>query len=238
MALTRALFVRQIQRLHTAWLVWSTDSRYRASVTPQVISLEHMAERNLDCRIRIDELDGKPYDFLINVEGNPDMAKLTRLLNTYKLAGKSYIYELAGPVDYSCFFFNHVEEDIQEKYTCEFTDHMPEDDREVIIRLFLMNKYVADTQQWMVVARASKKVKSNVNVFGSVMKKEGYVSLISDFHLILSTDTSNAERQVQITNAEGILFLEVSSISPEQDDYYDYKVDNLTQEMNYGTYRF
>lgn len=227
MALTRALFVRQIQRLHTAWLVWSTDSRYRASVTPQVISLEHMAERNLDCRIRIDELDGKPYDFLVNVEGNPDMAKLTRLLNTYKLAGKSYVYEMVGPVGYSCFFLNHVEEDIEEKYACEFIDHVAEDERTVKIWVYLFADM--NNNQWNVIARASKEVKSDITVSGKVQRKsDGYISLVDTYHVLIKTGASEGEAPVYITDSTvGGLFLETRTILPGKDDYYDYEIENF-----------
>lgn len=236
MAFIRTLYIRQIQRLHTAWLVWSIDSRYRASVTPQVISLEHMAERNLDCRIRIDELDGKPYDFLVNVEGNPDMAKLTRLLNTYKLAGKSYVYEMVGPVGYSCFFFNHVLEDIEEKYACEFINHVAEDERTVKIWVYLFAD--SNQNQWNVIARASKAVKSDITVSGTVQKKtDGYITLVDTFHVFIETDTTEGEAPVSITDSiTGGLFLETRTILPNKDDYYDYEIENFNK-MNYGTDR-
>lgn len=234
MALTRALFTRQLQRLHTAWLIWATDARYRASVTPQVISLEHMAERTLDCRLRIDPLDGKPYDFLVNVEGDPDMGRLTRLLDTYKLAGKSYVYEMVGPVGYACSFLNHVAEDIEEKYACEFVDHVAEDERTVRIWVYMFADMNAG--EWNVIARASKAVKSDITISGTIQKrKDGYISLVDTFHVRIEADMAEASAPVSITDpTAGVLFLEARNIQPVKDDYHDYEIENLNK-MNYGT---
>ena len=83
------------------------DWLYKANANASVISLTHHVKRELDVDILITELDGTPIDFLVTVQGFVDYGQLSKLIDTYGLAGKSYVFE-NGEITYTCEWINHV----------------------------------------------------------------------------------------------------------------------------------
>ena len=127
-AFTRALIAKPLADLYASFFLFREQIRYKASVTPQVCMLEDAAFRLLDTDIEITELDGMPIDFLVTVNGTADLTKLSKLLNSYKLAGKTYIY-VVGDTDYVCSWKNHVSENLIEGYSCSGVFHVDAGDR-------------------------------------------------------------------------------------------------------------
>lgn len=217
--LFRVLIAQPLQFLFGDFALWRSTTAYKSTISPQVCSLEMAAKRLLDADITITELDGKPYDFLVTTYGNVDVTKLTALLKTYKLAGKSFIYALGNTV-YSCKFTSHVDEDIVELYSCKFIEHVDEDDGNTIIELSISKG--VDGSNASVTAEASRQVKSDITITGKITSTDGGVTtVLSDFILTINTNERLA------TTSVGTLNFNVASIgnvtmSPTTDVYYKY----------------
>ena len=83
------------------------DWMYKAKANASVISLQHHIKRELDVDVLITELDGTPIDFLVTVSGFADQNQIAKIIDTYGLAGKSYVFE-DGEITYTCEWINHV----------------------------------------------------------------------------------------------------------------------------------
>jgi len=83
------------------------DWLYKAKANASIASLEHHIKRELDVDVLITNLDGKPIDFLVTIIGFGDKTLISKIIDTYGLAGRSYVFE-NGDITYSCEFINHV----------------------------------------------------------------------------------------------------------------------------------
>lgn len=83
------------------------DWKYKAKANASVLSIQNTIKRELNVDAVITELDGKPVDFLVSVTGFVDFSAVKNLIDKYKLAGRSYVFE-TGAVTYFCSFINHV----------------------------------------------------------------------------------------------------------------------------------
>lgn len=83
------------------------DWLYQINSDASVISLQHQIKRELDVDAVITELSGQPVDFLITVNGFVDENRLSALIESRKLAGKSFVFQ-TGDVEYECDWSNYV----------------------------------------------------------------------------------------------------------------------------------
>ena len=123
---TRLLFefvrtlIWQVPGLQARILVWFDDARFRASMNASVMGLQKLIERYLGIQAVITELDGKPTDFKVSIQGTVDEARMKSIVDQYKLAGKSYVFQSSAIA-----------------FTCEFADWVCEVDRDCIIQVHL-----------------------------------------------------------------------------------------------------
>lgn len=80
---------------------------YQINADASVISLQHQIKRELDVDAIITELSGQPVDFLVTVNGFVDENRLGALIESRKLAGKSFVYKTGG-MEYECDWSNFV----------------------------------------------------------------------------------------------------------------------------------
>lgn len=221
--LFRILIAKPMQNLHTDLVLWREVIRYKAALTPQTIALETMAKKLLDTTIEITELDGKPFDFLVQVEGTPDLNKLTRLLNTYKLAGKSFTYVLSGAV-YACEFVEHIAEEVNELYACEFIQHVAEDDGIVKVYVSLRFKSSDDINgsYWTVYASADRPVKSAITIDATIHSDRGLVDTC--FVTLEAGMNKNESVDSFFYRGDGELYIGRCTLFPESDSWYKYKL--------------
>jgi len=81
------------------------DWNYKINANASTISLEHHIKRELDVDAVITELEGTPIDFLVTISGFVDENRLRVLIDSYKLAGRSYVF-VAGSEFFSAKFSN------------------------------------------------------------------------------------------------------------------------------------
>ncbi len=84
-----------------------SDWLYQINADSSVISLQHQIKRELDVDAVITELSGQPIDFLVTVNGFVDENRLMALIESRKLAGKSFVFK-TGNMEYSAAWINHV----------------------------------------------------------------------------------------------------------------------------------
>lgn len=222
-ALLRTLISKPLQSIFSRFHIWRAKSRYEASVTMQVCSLTHAVERTFDCVCEIQELDGKPYDFLVSIDRSTDLNAIREFIDKHKLAGKSYIFKL-GDVDFVAEWLNYVNEDIIELYIAEWDFYVEEDDGINNIRIFLgMN---ADGNSWFVRATADRPVKSDLFIAVSVfywVPPNGHVSHGGDGSLSLYIGETTNERQIMLTGELGAIYSFSATVHPGSDKFYTYK---------------
>ena len=97
----------QLEKSYNAFNANVPDWLYKANANASVQSLTHHIKRELDIDVLITELDGKPFDFMVTVNGFVDEKVLKILLDAYILAGRSYTFE-NSEISYTCEFINHV----------------------------------------------------------------------------------------------------------------------------------
>ena len=208
--------------LHSRFNLWADSARYKANMNASVIALERHIQRELDVLAVIEEMDGKPTDFLVTVSGTVDEHRLKSLLDQYKLAGRSFIFRI-GTVAYSCSFINHQCEDITELFEVEFTDHVCESDG-IILITSVLSVISADTLRVRVTASAN--VTSDVTVSGIISGYEtgGGVLPIETFNVTILTGEATAQVDVGIPMGNYSYSLEHESIEifPGSDEYYTY----------------
>lgn len=91
-----------VVQIYNEFRIWKKRMDIKAGGSPQVCMLQKIVKDTLDIDLIISEGNGKPVDFIIHTSFT-DVDKerqLFALLDRYKLAGKSYMYENAE-VEYS-----------------------------------------------------------------------------------------------------------------------------------------
>jgi hypothetical protein len=186
-----------------------------------VISLEHHAERELDVKVRITELDGKPFDFLVTVTGDiADEVRLRSLIDLYKLAGKSYTLKL----EYVYFseFTDFACEDLTVTYTAEFTDFACEDNRRLMISATITNK---EDRYWILELAAESEVKSMLTVSGHIVLQSGAPGT---FNLKIKKGKLSVEHLFGSDQSDPPHAI-IENIDPASDEYYDYCINPNNQ---------
>lgn len=224
-ALLRTLVSKPLQELFSQFHLWRVKSRYEASITPQVCSLIHAVKQTFDCVCEITELDGKPYDFLVEIDRSTDLNAIKEFINQHKLAGKSYIFKL-GDVSFTALWINYANEDLVELYSAEWTMHVNEEDGVNRISISLHKNF--DNNAWIVRARADKPVKSILFISVSVVYRippNGMIHHGGDASLSLAIGEQEQERQVSLTDEPGAVISFTASVIPNRDDFYTYTVN-------------
>ena len=210
----------QVPALNSRFVLWAGNARYKANLNASVMALERLIQQEFDVPATIEELDGKPTDFLVNVSGSVDEVRLKALIGQYKLAGRSYTFRVGSAV-YSCEFTNYACEDIREVFTLEFKEHYCEDDRNVYLSSVLM---MIDAENLEISFQASHTVKSDLTIAGRI------IAVNNNGHFVAG------EFRANMANGNSSILIEVPvgigsnyaidsgflTITPSGDSYFNY----------------
>lgn len=103
-------------RIYETYLSWIEEKRKQVSYTGQQCMLRQIVRDELGIDIVISSLDGKPYDFMVTIQGKVTDTmrnRLTALVDKYKPGYKSWRYSDAGQDDiitYSAEWTGYVEQ--------------------------------------------------------------------------------------------------------------------------------
>lgn len=184
----------QLEKSHNAFNANVPDWLYKANANASVISLTHHIRRELDVEVLITAQNGNPIDYLVTVTGLVDYGKLSKLLDTYGLSGKSYVFVL-GDIIFESQYINHV---------CEI---------ELADNLLTVN-YASD----MVYVTSQHPVTSNLDIALHVSYTSGNVTS-PHVHILKGASNSETITLEGLTGAPSI-----SGISPVSDFNYTYTV--------------
>lgn len=202
----------QVVKVYNTFSLRVPDWLYRANTNASVIALQHHIKRSFDVDAVITELDGKPLDFLVSVNGFVDEIQLKSLIEQYKLAGKSFTFKVGSTV-YTASFSDWICEDIRETWTVQFGDYVCEDNRKV--------KLTCDYRNLHVMIHAQRPVKSDMVVSVLTVWRDASGNETTYVHYIdLSANFFDAQESFQ---TGGMLHsISIISTTVNSDDYYDY----------------
>lgn len=210
----------QLPSLQDGFNLWAEEMKFKGNMNASVLSLQKLIERELSALVSIEEMDGKPFDFMVNVAGNVDERQLKDLVNRYKLAGKSFTFRI-GSVSYQAEFSNHVCEDLVSDFTAEFIDHVCEIDP-----VFYLSGYVTSEKVYFYVSR---ELEYDITIYGDI---HGRDTLGAEFY------AGSFELQMLAGQKQGNISVTLQTVDGAY--YYMYKnllnVTKLTGDTN--TYEF
>lgn len=220
----RALCSR-LPKAHNDFELYAQKAKYKAKANASVISLEHHIAREFDVKTKITELDGKPTDFLVSIDGYVDEYELSAFIDRWKLAGKSYVFR-QGEVKLSASWIDHVCEDIREVWVAKFVDHVCEKERKVYIWAVTMPSEAIPDKTWLIQFTSSSPVLTNITVKVKVTIVDIYTNEIirtfeavgviaKDSNVVVVDTKQSASNDFEATT-------EILEISPSSDKYYDY----------------
>ena len=219
------VMVWQVPVANTAFDLFLADANYKVNVNASVIALERLIQYELDAIATIEELDGKSFDFMVNVHSAVDEKRLKALINNYKLAGKTFAFKL-GAVVYSAEYINHVCEDIITVFGAEYIDHVCEQDGENEIQMFL-----GFTEGGKILVSAhtllSAPVKSELTISGQVVgwNSENQAVVGGGFSLTIPVDGTTGSAEVDPNaEADSYTLSPAITITPNSDEYYNYSI--------------
>lgn len=211
-----------IVRRHTDIVGWADRSRRQAAYSWQTASLEQLIYEESGMRISIGEGDGKPYDFIVNINEDSQLneARLNALISKYKLAGKSFrlansaVSFTIGFTDYVCerkeetydiVFVSHICEQTEPEYSIGFRDHVCEKQHERDVNV--ISAYYSNIGDNLTVTVVSGyPVTSDIDVYFGAGR-----------HITLLSGLSTVTRLVPWGDTPGIV-----SILPTEDSTYIY----------------
>lgn len=220
LALLRVLVARQLQSLFAEYHVFRQKTKFEASVTPQVCSLQYAIERTFDVNCEITELDGLPTDFLVSIDRSTDLSSIRAFINKHKLAGKSYVFELGDTV-FTATWKNYVDEDIVATYTAEWSDYEDEDDGIVTISCFI-SAFDSDNSKVYVYLASNKALASDILCNIVIKYNTNYEAGIGNVTFASGKVTATATVDVTLPDTASNLQLEVT-LDPDSDDTYTYE---------------
>lgn len=233
---TRLLFefaktlIWQVPAVQARTLTWFDDARFRASMNASVMGLQKLIERYLGIVADISELDGKPTDFMVSITGLVDEARIKAILDQYKLAGKSYIFESTA-IAFDCEFSDWVCENYTEVFITEFADYVCESDRVVKIGMTLG---VTPDQQpneatATVLAFTQVPVASELTITGQIIGTlNGQVFHTQNFYITIADNGTSGNDVLTIyTQPGGVYSLNNMLIVPASDETYNYEINYI-----------
>ncbi len=187
----------------------------------------HAIEQEFDCVCEIKELDGKPYDFLVEIDRSTDLSAIREFIDKHKLAGRSYIFKL-GDISFTAEWMNYVDEDIIELYSAEWIDYVYEDDGIITIHV----NVVANTEGtgWVLTATADANVASQLQIYVSVYYKkteEDYWTFAGSGIVIIPVGQNSGSENITLSEGAGGDFNLVTEVQPSSDELYTYKIEKL-----------
>ncbi len=190
----------EVQTVLNKFRINIPDWLYQINADASVISLQYQIKRELDVDAVITELSGQPIDFLVTVNGFVDENRLRALIESRKLAGKSFVFQ-TGDMVYECEWSN---------YTCvqEYTDN-----------------FVRASNNLNTVTIASD-LAVTTNITMQVRVYAG--SRFKDYEATITQSNTSvsfiAEVKDNLGNTLVIDDVVISSISPQRDYYYNYVI--------------
>jgi hypothetical protein len=203
---------------------FSHEALYKAHANASVISLEHHIRREFDVTACIAELNGKPTDFLITIDGEVDESRLKSLINSYKLAGKSYVFKV-NDVEYESQWIGHVCENMSVEYELQWINYVCEN-KEVV--WLSVASAVKGQVAFEIQLSASKNVYSDVDVhvFVHYWRVGGNgISQMLEVDGFIQAGSSVAQINIY-HNEESFNILEFTadfSVNTSEDDKYQYR---------------
>ncbi|MBR8759285.1 hypothetical protein [Porphyromonas levii] len=135
LALLNVLIGGPMEQRYSDYNIWRVGSRYDASITPQVCSLRNAIELKYDVHCSIIELDGRPYDYLVEIDRSTDYNSIYNFLQKYGPAGKSFVFNL-GDTTLDSTWSDFVEYDEVTTYEVSWSDYIEADDGDTPIDIF------------------------------------------------------------------------------------------------------
>ncbi len=214
-----------IRRGHDEFLEWQKKMKIRMAGSPQACMLKKVIYDELGINIEIEEGNGKPYDFIIKTDFS-DVDKerqLFALLNRYKLAGKSYVYENSSVSYLACWDKFVCEKTIAQAeyywgaFVCERRTIRPE-----TVTLSMNYHYKYDTSfntntVYKVSIVASKAIKSDLLITAD-MYVPGYDTALNP-EFVMKKGDSYFEVETWVIDRHAN-----EKVKPSYDNYYEYKL--------------
>lgn len=198
--LLRVLIVEQVKKMSNEFQLWKFNADYDAAVTSQVCSLEAAIARNFDVTAYIKELDGRPYDFIVEFDRPADLSKISEFINRHKLAGKSFLFQ-TGESAYTARWVNYVYENIITAYTGKWIDYVNEDDCVIVVKAYLYQEidYVNSTFQTVLSLASERKMPAEVEFDFLLFKTDNFrdVSLWKIETMGIRAGYDNVHRRLQ-----------------------------------------
>lgn len=139
------LFTQPVRMLYDTFTSWKKKMRNRAGASPQVCMLKKVVYDELEVNIEIEEMNGKPFDFIVKAsQTNTDKDKqILALLNRYKVAGKTYQY-INEEVSFSSQWTDYVCEqcEFSTNWTNQICEQISKTDIYINIRAYYSNDYL------------------------------------------------------------------------------------------------
>lgn len=225
-ALLRALISTPLQKRFSDFNLFRFITGYESTVTPQVCSLIDAVQRRFDCVCDVAELDGKPYDFLVSIDRSTDLQAIKEFVDTHKLAGKSFVFEL-GDTAFTATWINYVNENLIELYSAEWIDYVSEDDGIIYIMPDVLKD--VSSNSWIAKAYTSAPVASQLYIFVTVnYRTDSYhLAHAGSATVVVPTGQTTAETPIQlVAESEGKSLEIMASVSPQSDATYTYQITN------------
>lgn len=213
----------QIPRAASDFNVWADGAKYRANLNASVVALQYLIQHEFGVLATIEELDGLPTDFLINVEGTVDEVRLKALIDQYKLAGRSYVFRL-GTVVFSAAWTNYQCEDIVELYSAKWSDYVCEDDGIVTITAEIRK---VDAENVELTFTANREVTSDINLTGQISGQaygNSFLAAVFNATITSGSYTTSVTVQLDTFEADAYYYIEPGSVNvtPPSDLIYNY----------------
>lgn len=135
LAFLNVLIGTPLEQLYSNYVIWQERTKYDASITPQVCSLRHAIEQKYDVQCNIIELDGKPYDYLVEIDRSTDYNSIHTFLLKYGTAGKSFLFNL-GDTAIDVTWTDFIEQNEITTYEAEWSNYIEFDDGDTPIDIF------------------------------------------------------------------------------------------------------
>ncbi len=214
----------QLPTVNSELTAWFNDARFRASMNASVMCLQKLLERYLGVKAAITELDGKPADFLVSIQGTVDEARVKAIIDRYKLAGKTYVFQ-SSSIAHTLVFTDWVCEEYTEVITVIFVDYVCEDDR--IVPVSVQISGVTESYA-SIFAFCQVPVHSNLSISGTIYginpNNENFIAGYFNIHIAQGRNSGNTDAFITAI-AGSTYFIDGAEIDPQWDAMYIYELN-------------